>query len=432
MIFTSCFGSADSHVPDGERKPAVLTEAGVPPVNPEVANMGNIELNILLAQDYYREAPIVALIGEFSSVYPNIKVNLSGVVWEQMDASVKTAVYRGNPPDIAHFHAYIEASQGLAQPVDDLWEKWGREEDFLPAALKDVEYQGKKYGIPLDINCLMLYYNKDIFRQAGLSYPDDDYTLEKLKDDAIAIVKSKSAPYGLAISASGWTTYGLVKANGASFTREGKASYVFDCGPVREVFQFLHDVTYKYECASMPPLTVRQSDTPVALFRNGEAAMFFSGPWELPKLKDGSEKIDESSVGVALLPSGSHNTSGANYSVQGGGSLFIPTGAKNTEAAFELMKWFICDKYAMRMAKEMGRHPVVKRLYDDAFYDTEIMKTFVRQLENVEPMFPVYNRRIDTAWKDAIVAIYRGEDINRILKDLQRDTDEIVRLEGIE
>jgi len=124
-------------------------------------------------------------------------------------------------------------------------------------------------------------------------------------------------------------------------------------------------------------------------------------------------------VGTAMLPSGGDPAKFG--SVQGGGSMFVPRGAKNREAAFELMKWAVSDPYARRLAGEMGRYPVKRAQYDrPELKNDPLLRPFIDTLDRARPYrFEAY-RGANTAWIEAVRAsLLPGADIPALLKQAQ-------------
>ena len=191
--------------------PAMVWPAGVPPRNAAIASEP-ITLRVWLAADYVNEAPIHDLAREFHQACPNIEVELTGYVWEEMPSKVRLAMIQGAPPDVAHQHAFAMGAQGMAEPLDDLWDAWGAAGGFMPGAMEDVTWQGRRYGVPLDINALFMIYNKAAFAEAGLEPPGPGYTFAQLAADRERLTTPDQSRYGLALSASAWHVYGLVRA----------------------------------------------------------------------------------------------------------------------------------------------------------------------------------------------------------------------------
>ena len=101
---------------------------------------------------------------DFQQAYPNIKVELTGYVWQDMPGKVRLAISQGTPPDVAHQPAFAMGAPGLAEPLDALWQQWGAADQFMPGALEDVSWQGVRYGVPLDINTLFTSADRKCLR----------------------------------------------------------------------------------------------------------------------------------------------------------------------------------------------------------------------------------------------------------------------------
>lgn len=397
---------------------ATSAQLDIPPKNPNISSEP-IVLKVWLAADYANEAPFVDLVKRFEETYPNIDVQVTGYEWEVLAANVKIAVTGGDPPDVAHQHAFAMGAQGYAEPLDDLWAAWGAEPLFLPGAMKDVEWKGIKYGVPLDVNCLMLFYNQEMFDAAGLAYPTNEWTLVDVLEAAKKLTNEKEGRFGLANSAGGWDVSGLAKANGANLVNivDGKAKANLDDPRVIEVVKAVTEATWKDRIASVPPPQARQSDAPVWLFANEKAAMFISGPWDLGRLRN--EFAVDFKFGTSRLPLGMRGTTIG--SVQGGGSLFVPAGSKNREAAFEFMKWAVSDYNQMRMAKDMARFPVTRHLYEDEYFAQEpLLKPFLEMLPYASPYMLDPYPEAGKAWEDAIRAAFYGRDAETELKNAQK------------
>src|SRR3712207_4463095 len=183
---------------------------GMPSRNAAIARTP-ITLQVWLAADYANQAPMLDLVADFEKAYPNIDVELSGIEWQKMADKVRLAISQGTPPDLAHQHAFAMGAQGMAEPLDDLWQQWGAAGEFMPGALEDVVWQGRRYGVPLDINALFTIYNKAAFAQAGLAEPGPGYTFAQLRSDLEKLTAADHSRYGIALSSSGWDMYGLIR-----------------------------------------------------------------------------------------------------------------------------------------------------------------------------------------------------------------------------
>ena len=140
-------------------------------------------------------------------------------------------------------------------------------------------------------------------------------------------------------------------------------------------------------------------------------ALFFSGPWDLARLKKEAPPDVYAEVGTALLPVTRADATSA--SVQGG-SLFVPEGAAHREAAFEFMKWAVSDRYASRLAQEMGRYPVRAALYQaPSWGDDPLLQPFLDQLKTVRPYKLEAYASADRVWDEAARHIFVPNAMSR-------------------
>jgi ABC-type glycerol-3-phosphate transport system substrate-binding protein len=410
----------------GVQPPAVDWLAGAPPRNPAIAD-APITLRVWMAADYADQPPIRDLVKDFQQAYPNIKVELTGYVWQDMAGKVRLGISQGTPPDVAHQHAFAMGAQGMAEPLDDLWQQWGAADQFMPGALEDVNWQGVRYGVPLDINTLFTIYNKAAFAQAGLTAPGPGYTFAQLRHDLEKLTTADRSRYGIALTSSGWGMYGMVSSNGGELLqeRDGKPVVSLDDPKAVEMVKFFADLG-KQRLGTLPPLQPRQSDHPVVLFSQRKVALFFSGPWDITRLKQEAPPEVFAEIGTAPLPVPATGAPGA--SVQGGGSLFVPKGAANRVAAFEFMKWAVSDRYALRMAQEMGRYPVRSAIYNDPYFKSDpLLLPFLDQLKTARPHKLEAFAAANSAWGDAVRGAFAPDaDVAALLADAQRKAQQSI------
>jgi ABC-type glycerol-3-phosphate transport system substrate-binding protein len=385
--------------------------AGFPPVNSNVLGK-KITLKILLAADYYKEAPFVTLFDQFQKAYPDITLDVSNAVWEDIPTKVKTAALGGAPIDVAHQHAFVYGHTGIAEPVDDLWDKWARMADFLPNSLQDVTWAGKRYGIPLDVNCLFTYYNKDLFTQYGATPPTATSTYTSLLAE---LLKFQGKPVkAIGLGNGGWDNSGLARANGGDLLKADETGVQINNPKVVAAIKWNSELGWKYKVGTLPAPTKRQDEAGF-LFQAKQVALWFTGPWAMPDVKKSGVNF-----GTTELPKGMDGST--NGSVQGGGSLFIGKGSKNREAAFEFMKWCVAKPHQIRMAKEMARWPVIADVYSDPASigaNDPNLTPYFSQLRYAKPYKLEASPEGDRAWSDGVAAAYNGTDAQKALDDAQ-------------
>ena len=123
-----------------------LSDEGYPEINPEIATLENQELEIWLPADQGQDPNFQTVKEKFEESYPNITINYNtSIPWEEMPSKVKLAVNSGAAPDLALHHSFVAGAQGFAEPLDDLWEKWGAEDEFMESSLQDCTWNNVKY-----------------------------------------------------------------------------------------------------------------------------------------------------------------------------------------------------------------------------------------------------------------------------------------------
>lgn len=384
-----------------------VVAADMPPLNPELAKSRGT-LTIWLAADYAASPIFADLDAEFSRAYPGVRVKLLGVPWEDIPTKVKTAIIGGKPPDIAHYHPFALGAQGFAEPVDDLWQAWGRERDFLPGAMEDVTWRQHRYGVPLDVNCTVLLYNRQLLARHGVAEPGPDYGLSQWRQDLRRLSDPARQQYGVGLTSGGWHTFAFVLANGGDVLTEkgGRMRATLDDPRTVEAVRYMARLGREDQVGPVPTTKAKDYEDATTLFTMGKVAMIYTGPWDFATVTRNAPGLD---FGVSPLPAGLDGVQ--RGSVLGGGSLFVPKGAPHRALAFEWMKWATSDRFAMRLARELGRYPVRRALYRDPFFSQDPrVATFVSALSLARPYRLDAYPQANQAFMDAVKASFYGSD----------------------
>jgi ABC-type glycerol-3-phosphate transport system substrate-binding protein len=392
-------------------------DADVPPRNPALAGKTGT-LTVWLAADYASEPLYRDLNAQFEAAYPGVTVKLLGVPWEDMPTKVKTAIIGGKPPDVAHQHPFALGAQGFAEPLDDMWAQWGAKSLFLPGALLDCAWRDRLYGVPLDLNCTILVYNRALLKAAGVAEPGAGYTFGRWRDDLKKLTVPAAQQYGVGLATGSWHTFAFIRANGGEVLTEanGRVKATFTDPRTVEAVRFLTGLGHADHVGPAPTTKAKDYEDATTLFTMGKVAMMYTGPWDFATIRQNAPQLD---FGVARFPAGTDGVT--RGSVQGGGGLFVPKGAANRELAFEWMKWAVSDRYALRMAKEMGRFPVQPRHYaDPVFTKDPAVATFVAALPGARPYRLDAYPQAHQAFMDAVRACFYGADPARELAKAER------------
>ncbi|MDB5097047.1 MAG: hypothetical protein JWM80_1468 [Cyanobacteria bacterium RYN_339] len=377
---------------------------------------GGETLTVWLAADYASAALYQDLDREFEAAHPGVQVKLLGVPWEDMPTKVKTAIIGGKPPDVAHQHPFSLGAQGFAEPLDAEWQAWGDEPAFMPGAMEDATWGGKRYGVPLDINCTVLVYNRAQLKAAGVPEPGAGYAMAQWRDDLKKLTQGDH--YGLGLSTGAWHTFAFIRANGGEVLKQegGKMVATFTDPKSVEAIAFLSGLGAKDHVGPTPSTKQKDYEDASTLFTAGKVAMIYTGPWDFASIRKNAPGLD---FGVTTFPAGLDGQQ--RGSVQGGGGLFVPKGAAHKALAFAWMKLATSEKYALRLAKEQGRFPVRQALYADPFFKQDAaIATFVQALPGARPYKLDAYPQANQAFMDAVKACFYGADPQTELAKAQR------------
>ncbi len=397
----------------------------IPPPNPAIPSEP-ITLDVWLDLDFVATDPLFReMAGDFERAYPNVDVNIQAFVRETIPGKVRVALQVGDPPDLVQGHASAMAAQGLAEPLDDLWAEWGAVAEFMPQAIDEVTWDGVKYGVPIDIYTLVLIYNKAHFEDANLPYPDAGYTWLQFGADAATLTHADGSRYGLGFTVEPWYVFAwLAEAGGDVVKGDAFIGYTLTLDDPNnvEALRFLTSMA-RNGYGPLPTSRPRDYEDARKLFLNGQIAMFFGTPWDIHHIQSESPDFP---LGVTELPETPAGAGAA--SVLGSTALFVPRGARHRQIAFEFTKWAASDRYALPMARRLGRYPARAWLQTTPhFAGNPLLKPFLFQLDAARPYrldaFPEAER----AFADALKAAFYGADPADVLRMAQDQADQSLR-----
>lgn len=373
-------------------------------------------LRVIMADDW-ASAPLVGeVIAGFEEEHPGVRVQVQGSPFSQIPELVDTAGELGQPYDLAHWHAFAAAAADLAVPVDDLWEEAGLSaEDYLPGAVLDVTWDGSRYGVPLDVNALVLMANRDLLAAAGIDAADLA-RVEEFSGHADRLAALESTDHAVAVTASSWAAYGWIVAGGgqlletdadgtAALDERGLPTFTFEHPRTVTMIDLLASLVERG--VAPPPLAPDLSMDAISSFAASRTALHASGSWDLPIARRTAQaEITDEDVLVLPLP---QLDPAAPRTVLGGSSLFIPEGAPERQLAFALALALTELEVGIDLAEQEGRLPARAAAYDDPLFETSPdLAAFVQQLEHAQVMPLIAYPEVAVAFRDGLDAALGG------------------------
>ncbi|MEP6986137.1 MAG: ABC transporter substrate-binding protein [Chloroflexota bacterium] len=211
----------------------------------------------------------------------NLCVILTVYNWDVFFDKWLSGVAAGTPPDVVIYHINElpqYASQGAVTPIDDLAKDVGLDVSAFPETQQTYShYDGKLYGIPLDVHPIAMYMNTDLVKAAGLDPAKPPTDQKTFLDWAQKLTKPDGSQFGVCFASvnvqSFRVWYGWIYQNGGKFISDDNKQIVVDSPENEEVTQFAVDLVNKYKVA---PQGEQDPDTD---FQNGKCALHFQGPW---------------------------------------------------------------------------------------------------------------------------------------------------------
>ena len=256
-----------------------------------------------------------------------------------------------------NFDAATYGSNNIFVPLDDFFDKTStNKSDFSQSSLDALKYNGKQLMIPMQVHSTFLYWNKDLFKAAGLDPETPPTTWDEVAKDAKKIANASKKIYGVGFPISGAPCYfdAMFKSNGGDVVSEDGKSSVLNSAENLKTLQYIQDLVK----TGTAPKGATGADTD-NLMLAGQLGIYCNGPWLVNGLKE--NKIN---FGVTAMPSGSKQAAGV-IEVQGFGVTSTASEAEKA-AAYDFIAYWnttaVCKEWSMRN----GFPPYLKSVAEDA------------------------------------------------------------------
>lgn len=309
------------------------------------------------------------IVGEFEAANPDIKVNaIYSGNYDDTRVRALSALNSGEPAQLAvmfSIDAYDLIEQDLIVPFDDVVEDKDWLDSFYPALMANGKIEGKTWGIPFQRSTIVAYYNKDMFREAGLDPESPPTTWYDLISMGKKLTKGET--YGIMIPSTGypyWMFQALAIQNGKEVMSGDGLTTSFDDSAVVDTLEFWKSLSADH--GVMPEGTVEWGTLRQA-FLEGQTAMMWHSTGNLTAVKKNA-KFD---FGVAMLPGNKRlgsPTGGGNF------YLFKDTSDEEKAAALKLIKFMTSPEQAAAWSIATGYMGV-----SPAAYETDSLKAYTKE-----------------------------------------------------
>lgn len=317
----------------------------------------------------------------FEAAHPNIKVKIESVDSTQYQQKLLAQYAAGVAPDVAmmdpqNFQTFARRDAFI--PINDFIDKTPgfKLDEYYPSIVKAHSLNGKLYVLPRDIAPeAIIYYNKTLFKNAGLPMPDGTWTWDFVahpedgEHDFLTVLQKlqrkndKGKPIGWGYVPA-WPTLlveMLTYGQGARFVDnpEDPTKLNYDDPRIQKAYQWYADLTLK---SNLIPTSFDLAGTNARqLFTQQKVAMFHCGIWESPQLRQEVAPPEKGGFewDIALAP-GYRN--GVKAFPTGGSGYSILRSTKHPKEAWELTKWMGGAPGMIAMAKAGIAQPAIRKL----------------------------------------------------------------------
>jgi sn-glycerol 3-phosphate transport system substrate-binding protein len=377
------------------------------------------------AADFEKENPGISVKPIYAGTYQDTMVK------------ALTAHKSGNPPVIC-----VLLSTDMFSLIDeeavvpfDQFAKGGDErswmQSFFPAFMENSRTAGKTWGIPFQRSTIVLYWNKEAFKAAGLDPERPPANWEEEVAFAQKLTRREGAAnptqWGMQIPSSGfpyWLFQALTTQNDVILMNEAGDRTFFDKPAVIESLQRWVDLGSKFKV--MAPGVIEWGSTPKDFFER-KTAMMWTTTGNLTNVRSNAKFP----FGVAMLPAGKRRgtpTGGGNF------YIFKKASRAQQEAALQFAAWMTSPERAAQWGIDTGYVAV----RPDA-WDTASMKKYVEsfpaaavardQLQYAVAELSTHdNQRVSKALNDGLQAALTGSKRpDQAMQDAQAEAERLLK-----
>ena len=219
--------------------------------------------------------------------------------WDSYWTLLESGASGGDLPDVFWMHSnnsQMYMKNDMLLQLDDYIANIDLD-NYMPEITELYTMDDKHYAIPKDYDTIALWYNKTMFDEAGLSYPDETWSYDDMLEAAKALTKDDGSQYGFALNPSNDqdTYYNFVYANDGYIVNEDHSASGYDNPNTLEAMDYVAELL-QY-CPD--PTEMSETGTDVE-FQSGRVAMITQGSWMIAGFK-ANDYLTEN-CDVAIIP----------------------------------------------------------------------------------------------------------------------------------
>lgn len=374
------------------------------------------------AQSPENETLTSVLIPKFEEENPGITVNAVSHEWADLHDKILISAQSDTLPDVARLDsAWVPEFQkmGILVPLNQEMSDFQDVADgLLESAMTTAQIGGDSYGLALNTNTKILYYNTEAFEKAGLTAPA---TMDEFVEDCKKLSGTNDAGQqvwgydepGLA----GWNLCPFIWSMGGSLTNEEQtqATGYLNSKETVAAIQMLADLYQEQDITGWNSGDIPMTDG----FGTGRYMMLLEGPWKVSELAGAYPDFKYS---TAPVPAGD----GGSISVLGGEDIGMFNTA-NKDAAWKFMK-FMTSEYAQEEMAKCDQIPRNKKALESDTVKNADFAPYIEQLKTAKSRPTVASwSEIDSELTASVTSVVNGEQTaQEAMDDLAEKVDALL------
>lgn len=394
----------------------------------EVNNGEPITLT-MMGWEIYQQAGMEALAAAYHEKHPNVTIEVQISAWGEYWTKLEAMANSGSLPDIFWMHTNEFSKYADAGMLADLTDIYEEGADYyynnFPANLVDnFKYEDRIYGVMKDVDTIGLVYNKDIFDEAGVAYPDDTWTWDTLVE-ASQTIQEKTGKFGMMADHNeqeGWLN--TIYQAGGFYVNDDKTKAGFEDEATKK--GLAEYIGWQTDYDFSPDQTQLSELGKAERFFAGEGAMMYLGSWGINNMYINYPDLNWD---VAVLPKCPDPANGdGRASISNGLAYATAADNPNLEVVKDVLKFLGTEEAAIIHGENGAAIPAFNGTGDSWAnnYEGKNVKAYVDQLE-YSVQYP-YSKTKSTWFPEVeatLLEVYSGNmDLDTACTQCQQIVDE--------
>ncbi|MEX2318745.1 MAG: sugar ABC transporter substrate-binding protein [Bauldia sp.] len=363
------------------------------------------------------------LVEMWNEANPDRKIVLTYIPHAEMVAKLAQAIASGEVPDLMGMDLIYAPQFEKAGQLVDITDKigdWPELATASPGHMTVATYEDRLYGVPLYADVSALFYNTELFEQAGLDPSKPPTSLAELREyaDKITAIGGDIKGYFLPGSCAGcniFTVGPLLWASGIKIEAidPGDEPLVGDNLPA--VLEWLRSMAKSGNIHD--DARAENGETFAKRFGAGNLGMMGTGNFNIVLARDQNPDIQ---FGISLLPG---LEAGSTASFIGGDLVVIPKGSTRVDDAVDFMKFLLSDEVQVEGYAKLLNLTTRSDMTDNQYFNAEpLVQDVARALEvGQTPYTLTFFEQINSPqgpWLQMLQRVYYTDDpIDQIIAD---------------